>query len=509
MSNCIGGISSYYDKLTTVDMKDEEKNYSLRYMMANEFFHRSFDIMTPTKTRIQSESSKPRMTAFLNGSVYFPYHHRKDILKHIAYDIETNTTTYWNQIAYDQEGEGMRLVVDVDTDSRVLSSPEVNKIAEVLWETLNDYYTDFKQHPIGIFGSKCGPRMKKNQLSTGLHFVCHVMVSIDQARQVLFGFKLRLLQNSYINMNGLIVDADVYKVTARCVSLRMIYSNKLENCLVCSNITEKRMGCHVCDRQGILVSKMTYEPVLCVTPDGKISKKEYFSKHHSNFYTIIQNHSIWPEVAEKREDYRKPLKDPIYESESAKKDNKRKSCPKSDAETSFKQIKVSDTVYDLVEEEVRKIKWKGEFWWDGISVEKIRVSNGRRSAQIFISGLGSSMCLYAMKDHGGNRVWFSVNRSGSLTLNCNSKVEEYGCKKKDRIRFQLPLTLSNRIFGIENPPGFDLSIKRPIDTDTFDMHKFIQKKPMIASKPKDDGGSSADSLQKQLQRLSTLYNLNV
>ena len=510
------GLDKFYRKMDIPDYESTDKYYSMRYFISKGYFHSKCDEMTPEKTRIRNICPQSRLTSFCNGSVYFPYRKRYEVLKHISYDIQTDTPTYWNQRAFDVEGEGFRFVVDIDSDTRIFSTSEINKIAVVLWNTLREYYKDFADKPIEVFGSKCGPRMKKGKISTGLHFMCHVKVSVEEAMQLTFGFRMRLQKNAYINTNDIDIDGSIYKVKTRQANIRFIYSNKMEDCIKCMNITEKRMACTACDRRGILISKFTYKPVLCVNHTGDVCP-EHFKKHHPDFLTIVNNHSLWPEDSDIRTDFKKPQLDPLYTIDERKevesllnKGKKRKR-----AETNkFTVLKVTNPSYELLEEFIRGIQWKGKRCWEGISIHKINVSAGSRTAQVFITGIGSTMCFYANKDHGTNRVWFHLNRSGVLTLHCNSKKVEYGCKSKDRIKFDVPNRISNVIFDIENPPGFGITVEKvpvgrkvkPTKKEDFNVQEFIRRKP--AQGFNRGKHSREEKMKSMLKNLSNVYKLN-
>jgi hypothetical protein len=509
----MSGLDVYYRKMEDANLKDPKSFYSMRYFQDNEYFHRKFDEMTPEKIKIRKVCPKPRLTAFCNGSVYFPFEKRFEVLKHISYDIKTDTPLYWNQIAYEEDG--FRLVIDVDSDERVLSAVEINKMAVVLWETLKSYYPNFEKSPITVIGSVCGPRMKKGKLSTGVHFICHVDVKMEEALQIIYGYRLRLMKNNSINMKGLVVDDGIYKTKARQVSLRFVYANKLEDCICCKNITEKRMACTTCDRKGILVSKMAYQPAVCLGKDGRPSTPA-FQDAHKDFLSVVHNHSIWPVESDRRTDYCKPCVDPLYTIEKSfekglSKSKKRKTSNGSDIvpgdRKKYKVSKVSNSVYEKVEEFLRDIVWNGESWWEGLCVDNIRVANSNLSAQIFVTGLGSTMCLYAKKDHGTNRLWFSLNTKGVLTLQCNSQKEEYGCKQKSRICFTLPKNICNTLFGVENPPAFETSssLTTPERNPEAFLHTLDRKRPVDRFQQQGDSYEHA----KQLERLNQLYKLNV
>lgn len=310
-SNPQEGFSKYYEKFVPPEETKSHQQLSMMFLKRRHFFHRKFDDLTRAKQLIQSANPHPRLTSFVNGSVYFPIEAQDEVLQHIANDVLAENRVFWNQIGY--EADGIRFVVDIDSQERVFTPNEINIMVMTLSETLKVYYSDPSRPGVVIMGSTCGPRLKKGKLSMGIHFVCHVRVTIQQALQLTYAFKLRLQNVSALNTQDMDVDASIYKENARSVSLRMVYAHKLDNCVVCDNLTEKRMACNTCERRGILVSKMTYEPKLCVNSEGKLCA-ETFAQEHSNFHQILRNHAVWSQERDERTDFSKPLQDPVYES---------------------------------------------------------------------------------------------------------------------------------------------------------------------------------------------------
>lgn len=392
----------------------------------------------------------PRITALNGGNYHFAYSERDEMLKRLAMDIEEGSPMYWNQIAFDKEGEGTRLVVDIDSESRVVDDTDICRISRVLWQTLKEYFPkDFEQTPIDIFVAKCGPRVKKGKMCTGIHLVCHVKVSFEQARQIIHGYQLRLAKEPGMDMTGLTVDAGIYKEKSQQVSIRMIYSRKIEDCPLCGGPRQDRMySCSFCDRRGSVATKKTYEPLCCIHPSTGRDDPDYFASKASDFLALVKCYSIWPEARDAAHEFIKPPGDPVYKLPTK---NSKKLRPVGAGTKRMKKIKSSDPVYEMMEDFIRNILWQGKKLWERVDVDNISLTDNQRLAWISISGLDSSQCPYAMKDHCGNRIFFVLTRAGKLQVKCRSEKVEYGCQSKDKIQFELPGTLLQQVFGLPGP----------------------------------------------------------
>jgi len=507
-------ILEHYRQKVTPRLDREDEFYSYRYFQKNRYFHGKYDEITPEKKQLFKLCPKPQLTAFTHGSVFFPYEERAQILKMIAYDVQVGSTMYWNQIAHDVEGEGCRLVIDIDSDTRVLNKVEIYQMSRVLWRTLKTYFTEFDTRPIDIFVAKCGPRIKKGNLSTGVHIICHVKVTVEQAKQIIFGFKLRLTQEDTFNIRGIELDAAIYKEKAKQCSARMVYCNKIEKCPLCEDKVEKRQGCNFCNRAGQVISRSTYEPMSCVHPETGHHDISYFQKKNPDFLQIVKNYSIWPEACDTRSDYVKPAVDPMYTVQKEYKNagpgnatgRKRKGHAAADGK--LKKVKHSDPSYTLLEEFIHSITWKSKRWWDGIVIDNIALTENERVAWVYVSGMGSTMCPYAMKDHGDNRIWFGVTRGGWLTVYCHSKKKEYPCnnvKPKDRIKFELPGRIMQKIFGLTGPPSFE---RAPKESERhFSFQEFVKRQGHGHETHARPDDTVDHNREKLLQRLSEFYDL--
>jgi hypothetical protein len=455
------GLAQFFRPVEDEDTDKPDQFHAMRLIKHEQFLYRKYNDHTTRETRLMREACPgPRLTTFLNGSVYFPYDRRDHVMEQVARDIEVDSPAYWNQIAYDVPGEGCRLAVDLD-GTRVVPVHEVAAICRVLWSTLRLYYPDGPGIPLMV--STCGPRLKKGVLSTGVHIICHVRVTIEQARQILFGFEMRLVADRTIDTSGLEVDASIYKVKARMVSLRMVYSSKIEPCPVCQNTIERRLACQACAMRGVSVSTYTYQPVFAVAWATGHPCTELFHATHTTFDDVVASHSLWPGSAEQpRADYTIPVGDPV--------------CSVGACAT-VRRIPAhrleDDGVSVVVEEGLRRLEHSSVNGapWPSVTVTGVRVVSARK-AHIFVDGVGSTRCLYADKTHGSNRVWFILHRTGELVLYCHSKKAEYTCQSKERIRFHLSLDVVRKVFGVPVITNPLASIQTP------DMRRFNTKRPL-------------------------------
>lgn len=494
-------LSDHYTPVVKPHINTAEEFFSYRYFTKKKYFHGKYDVLTDTKKALLKVCPKPRITAFTQGSVYFPYEEREEILRMISYDVMSNSTIYWNQIAYDDPGEGCRLVIDVDSDTRVLDNVVLEHLAKVLWKTLKAYYPDFDANPIDIFVAKCGPRIKKSNLSTGVHIIAHVKVSIAQAKQIISGYNLRLKLDNNIDMKGLAIDAGIYKDRGNQCSLRMIYCNKVEKCPLCGDKIEKRQGCNFCNKMGEVISKATYEPFSVVDPNTGMHSKEYFHKKNTDFLQIVKNYSIWPEPGDEKHVYVKAASDPIYNEGSGSLLQKRPGQLNLSTKP-LKKIRATDPSYALLEEYIRDIVNDGQKLWDGISIERIGLTENERMAFVYVTGLGSTNCPYAKKDHENNRIYFTLTRKGILTCYCHSTKEEYGCKTKDRIRFPIPGHVFEKVFGIQGHPSF---YKTADVEKNFSFDEFVKRQKTNPNMKVEDEEDT--EREKLLKRLSEFYQL--
>ena len=506
-------IQDHYAQVVKPRLDEEQKFYSQRYFVQKRYLHGKYDEITPDKQHLFKLCPRPRITAFSQGSVYFPYEDREEVLRMIAYDIQTNSTMYWNQIAYLKEGEGCRLVVDVDSNTRILSNVEIHKIAKCLWQTLKAYYTNFDTRPIDIMTAKCGPRIKKGNLSTGVHIVCHVNVTLEQARQIIYGLLLRLHADHTFDMKGLDLDDGIYKSKAQQCSMRMVYCHKIEKCPLCEDTIERRQSCDFCGRRGEVISKSSYEPLCAVDPRTGQDSPEYFGSKNENWLALVHNYSIWPEEDDMRDDYVKPMTDPEYTVQKRYQKEMKTSGEvrghhgsRRNRNKPLKKLRGNDPSYELLQEWLHQLEWKGKRWWQGIDINRIELTENKRLAWVFVTGMGSTFCPYVMRGHTSNRIWLSVSRKGVLTFYCHSKKDTRCGDTKNRVRFDLPGRIPQQLFKLSGPP----SLNHVSDSKdrTFSFQEFVQRKGHASEyhmRPKE---IEAQKKQRHLMRLSEFYQLN-
>ncbi len=446
------GFAQYYKPWTPSRIDNLALFFTLRLCHAKKYVVKKDDKDAHTMVRKQllAICPHPLITLFDGGSLHFPYEERNNILKHIAFDIAAGTPMYFNQIAY--EKHGCRLVIDVDSD-RLLCPAEIGKFGTVLATTLAAYYTAYAENPVPIVVDVCGPRMKSLKMSTGVHLIAHVDVTIQQGRQITHGFKLRAQSDPGINMQDIVIDNGIYKTKSEQMSLRMIYSNKVEKCVMCLDDTFARQACELCKSKGMVVSNFVYEPRMFM-----VGGQDKFDETHTDFLSILKLHSIWPEPQDVRTDYCRPVLDPEVGIETKKR--------KADPMEKPSKTHVSNSDYDALEEELRNISFEDEQVWKHILVKNVERKSNSTTAQIYVDGIGSTMCLYARKDHGTRAIWFSLNKKGVLTLRCGSEVHKCSEAHKDErvIRFTISQRVTNNIFGLENPPSLDDVCSAPVSS---------------------------------------------
>jgi hypothetical protein len=495
-------LTDHFTRVVTPKTDDEEKFFSYRYFKAMKYNRPPLESKRSDKDKVtlrnNTTAPRPRITSFNKGSVYFPYEDREEVLEKISWDAIKGCVTYWNQIAYDTEGEGCRLAFDIDSNGRVLDDNEVHNLARLLWKTLKVYYTDFEQRPIVIYIAKCGPRIKKDKLSTAVHLIAHVKVTIEQAIQITHGYTLRLKESTSIDMTDLEVDAAIYKLSSRQCSLRMIYSNKIDTCPMCEDAVDRRRTCQFCDRDGHVISKSTYVPMGCLDPaTGKYSY-EYYNEHNPSWIKIFKNYSLWPEDGDDQHTYERPMTDPDILAEKKGANGSRRQ-PAAIPGKKRKPVEPNHASYELMAEFLGKVVWNNKRWWDGITVDRIQLAENEKTAFIAVAGLGSTMCPYVKRDHSSNRIYFSLTPHGRLTCQCYSK----NCKSMPRIFHQVPGSICVQIFGSQKHPSMYSSSAELADRN-LDFNEFIKRRR--------DYTHHVDKKelekQAQLKMLAEVYQLN-
>lgn len=443
-------LKDHYQRMVRPDLDREDRFYSYRRFTQLGYFNEP----EPKHKNIK----RLRITAFNGGNVFFRYTDRHDVLEKIAKDAQTGSVMYWNQMAYDVPGEGCRLVADIDSN-RTITMEEIIKFAHEFWLTLRAYYPDFDERPIKIFIASCGPRLKKGELSTGIHLIAHVKVTIDQARQLLYGFRLRLQARTDLDLEGVEVDDGIYKPgnpdknrPGMC-STRMIYSSKVETCPLCLGVEPKIRSCRFCEQSGQVISKSTYRP-----QGGLDHRTGVFTEQKDSWTQVIRNYSIWPEKGDDRHTYVRPSTDDLVveEKKSGRSAAAASSPPRKRVKAKVAHRPVSGgRAYELVQELISGLMHGGQQLWNGVEIADIQKGDTGNICFVHVRGLGSSACPYANKDHEGNRVTFSIRKKNGwnswLTVHCPS--DKHGCKEKSKqspIGFPVPSNIVEELFGEEN-----------------------------------------------------------
>ncbi len=451
------GWDHFYARLPIENLQDRTKWFSVRYFLEKGYLHYPNSDVTYEKQKAWKESEeRPRLTAFTGGNVYFPWNQRHEVLKRIAWDAQSQTPTFWNQIAY--ESEGMRLAIDIDS-TRVIALEEVVTISQTLWFTLQAYYTKFQTVPIPIYVAQCGPRMKQSKMSSALHLIAHVKVSVASAKQLTMGFTQRLKQCESVDITGLTIDDSIIREQRQFTNLRMIYSSKKELCPKCQNLAPARYTCVLCGGLADVMPRFTYVPLLCLL-DGEtpsVADAKTFAEHHATFYQMVCNYSLWAEDKDSRKDYQRPEGDseygllPVIDTEGqviAPPSKRRRGANVNNGPA----LTIAPQYQAQLEEEIRRMNPD----WSQVQIHSIVPANKPKEYFVNLKGPGSGKCLWAKKDHGDTRLFFILQSGkrtfGTMYLQCRSEQ----CKaimKVNPLKYPLTQVLTNGLFGLDNPPS--------------------------------------------------------
>jgi hypothetical protein len=238
------------------------------------------------------------------------------------------------------------------------------------------------------------------------------------------------------------VDANVYKSGQRSVSLRMLFSHKLENCAVCNDEADRRMDCSgPCGQSGRVVSNFTYKPSVCIV-DGRSPNisRDVFDAHHGSVLDIVCNYSIWPESEDVRDDYKVPETDPLHVVPITKK--------RKDGETSEPKPKATFAPsWIYLQDEIRAL----EKAWAFLEVSSVQINARQTQAFVNLAGLGSGQCPWSNKNHGPTRLYFVLHKNGRLQLHCKSAKGPNPCNKREPKEYSVSVSTAKRVFGIVVP----------------------------------------------------------
>jgi len=395
-----------------------------------------------------------RMTSFDGGVVSFPYDKRITMLEYMAEDAMRDEPMYWNMMAYDRSDEGMRLVVDVDSDVHVLTPMDVRHMMSELCATLRDYYHRFDEKPIPVVGAVCGPRLKKGSLSLAVHFVAHVIVTVDQAKQILFAYKLRIFKWMQRHDYQLEIDAGVYRSQRDSCNLRPIFCHKIETCPSCEK--NELIQCALCGSDGTVVSTHTYRPFArCMDGGATIIRECSEMTNHTQATKAMVDYGIWADpVVEQRDDYRKPDGHPSYELDEkyrdqakSKSDSVSTTTTKASRTHSLGDHDVPMHMVTELQKHMRSTSVARGLPWEQSRLTRAVYTSDASGMFVSMYGPGSGQCPYANKDHGEGRVYWLVRDNGKMSLYCRSRKDSR-CSSKEvvRLHFFLPFEFVKDLF---------------------------------------------------------------
>ena len=74
--------------MVATDLEARDKFFAMRYFVDKDYLHRAHQETTSYRERLAKVCPNPRLTSFCNGSVYFPYKDREEVLRKIGMDIQ-------------------------------------------------------------------------------------------------------------------------------------------------------------------------------------------------------------------------------------------------------------------------------------------------------------------------------------------------------------------------------------------------------------------------------------
>ena len=422
------------DQYRAISTLNGQRNRLHQTLRKENYFIRGSDELTDRKRQVLCTNDRPYLTSFMNGSVHCPLAFLESIFITAGLDVQLRQTSFWNMIAY--EDDGVRLCVDIDSE-RVVEEDEIKLLTELFYRATSSYYDQLEDNDISMYTSKCGPRLKRGGLSTGIHIVGHVCSTLQQSLQIISTFKKLLLQNDF-NMTGIVVDDGIYKQKARSCSLRMLYSSKIEKCPLCSSSVSALL-CELCHGKGRVIPSAVYLPFCSYDRHGF----EYQTQVYSGIVTHIRNHSIWPLAStERRTDFHIPVGvqaiEPI-ENRRSRVARFERSSEKYASVAALEKIQyfLSHTLMD------------GRTPWKNIQISKVMYSHNERSCIVNVSGDNARMCPYTTKkEHNSSCVWFRFVKSGFCYVHCFSRKNKLCEEPVDRVKLIVPSVLSKLIFNV-------------------------------------------------------------
>jgi hypothetical protein len=435
-----------------------QRSHTWKYLKQHRLFYFGSDTIPDD---ILEACHKPTLTSILGGKAFIPPNHFQGFLKAAARDQMDNHVISWNQQAYEVMG-GSRLIIDIDC-KQCVSDSVMQQLIYILRETLQEYFPQYETQSLPpIFVAKTEPTLKIKRsgtfLAEGIHIIVHLTEKFEHLKQIVYGYRLRL-EKHQMDMSKMEVDTSIYKSMERVSVLRMIYSCKKQDCMVCNNDYGRRMSCDFCKRNGFVIPKSSYKPYGMMHSDGKMSPFQF-----QNMEEVFRIYSIWVEDIKKesRTDYKQPECDPCYRlAEKDYKDTtlmklaaplKKKTMDGSVQEVSYAQLDSRHiNTYQAVSNMISLLQYPNKdgqlaYCWPNAEVEKIL---HREKAPVLITlkkQIGSNYCNYIKQCHTTNNIYFIVLKQKSqlkqLCHNsaCHTKMQD------NPILFTIPKDVMHAIF---------------------------------------------------------------
>lgn len=384
------------------------------------------------KARDQCQS-RPTLTTMNGCTLFIPERFKKEFLLRVGNHIALNQTPlYLNQIAYDNQ---YVYFLDIDTEGVVLTDQNFAHILKIQLRELALYFKQFKEHPIEVYLSTSGPRIKHKSGKEVKCRNCHIVVrwrpkTNQEWLQVFYSTKQKI--DHYIRMldvdpSHVEVDAAVLKKDS--ANLRMLYNYKKEKCHVCNNSDDDRELCDTCGTTGFVINTANYTPLFC-SIDGSIADKATFDRlHGSHFQTQILNHQIWSlKMSETRNDFHIPENVPIYEAkEEEKKDGKKK---QKTSRVSKNLVKASNPTMVAIRRWIDDMTFYGKPVWRNSDFEIDRNMRTKKSVNVKLHG--QHYCVYKKRAHKSHTVFFVLYSDGRVIARCFDP----DCKSKKHVHWQ-------------------------------------------------------------------------
>lgn len=446
------GFGQHYEPFILPNTTELPYFYTWRQVLAYGLIEEQKPLRDPYLCVVKKVLGMTNFAGGIASRVFFNeselHQQQEQVIEWLSQDLGSGSVDCWNQYSW----QTTRIAIDIDCCARILDRGEILYLARIFHDTIVAYYGT----PVLIFGSICGPRIKKNKLSSAFHMIAHLSDTVANAKQVAFGFQQRVGED----IPDIDIDTGIYKDSG-LVNLRFIYSHKSEDCYECGGRVNERRECIVCHHDGRLRSKETYKPAFVFGLNRKMMNKEDFEFHHSNWLKVAKNHSIWPQPNEMRTDkYQVPAGDALV-------DMKMLVQPREHMVLQhFPKVADLEPKHIIaIEEAIHMYKPHHDSHapWPHVIVEKAKQAKNGKAIYIRVSGPGCQDCPYVNRKHNSNKIYFVLSRArvNCLTVACYAAGKDNMSKQKNpcfrdrldplRKPIEIPLnpTIYNQIFGRE------------------------------------------------------------